>query len=195
MTIRIATVEDARFIQKIYKPYVEKTAVTFEYDVPGIDNFRSRISNTLEEYPYLVATEHEEIIGYAYASSFHSRAAYKHAAEISIYIDENWHKKGVGKQLYQELEQILTGQNVFILYAWITTTERKIDENLTNASLCFHNKMGYSPVGKHNLCGYKFNKWYSVVCMEKLIASRPDCPDAFVPFSRLNKQSGMNLCK
>lgn len=187
MKIRVATAEDAKSIQRIYAPYVEKTAITFEYEVPCIDDFQQRIIGTLKEYPYIVATEQERIIGYAYASSFHSRAAYRHSAEVSIYLHEKWHKKGVGKQLYQELENRLIQQNVFVLYACVTTTERNDDENLTDASVCFHKKMGYTIIGKHNLCGYKFNKWYSVVWMEKLIADRADSPNAFIPFSELNK--------
>lgn len=186
MNIRVATAEDAKSIQRIYTPYVEKTAITFEYDIPSIDDFQQRIINILKDYPYLVAIEQEQIIGYAYASLFHSRAAYKHSAEVSIYIDKNWHKKGIGNQLYQELENRLIKQNVFVLYACISTTERKDDENLSDASICFHRKMGYTLVGRHNLCGYKFNKWYSVIWMEKLITDRVDKPNAFVPFSELN---------
>ena len=110
MDIRVATVEDAKSIQNIYAPYVEKTAVTFEYDVPCIDDFRQRIINTLKEYPYLVAVEQERIVGYAHAGSFHSRAAYKHSAEVSIYLHEKWHKKGIGKLLYEELENRLIKQ-------------------------------------------------------------------------------------
>ena len=187
MKIRLATAEDAKSIQRIYAPYVEKTAITFEYDTPDIEVFQNRMTKTLEEYPYLVAVEQEKIIGYAYAGSFHSRAAYKHAAEVSIYLDEKWRKKGVGKQLYRELESRLIRQNVFVLYACITVTDRKNDENLTDASICFHEKMGYTLVGRHNLCGYKFNKWYSVVWMEKFIADHVDNPNAFVPFSELSK--------
>lgn len=86
MKIRVATEEDAESIQRIYAPYVENTAVTFEYDVPSVDEFRRRIANTLKEYPYLVAVEQERMVGYAYASSFHARAAYKHTAEVSIYL-------------------------------------------------------------------------------------------------------------
>lgn len=186
MKIRVATVEDAKSIQEIYEPYVEETAITFEYDVPCIDEFRQRITNTLKEYPYLVAVEQERIIGYAYAGSFHSRAAYKHSAEVSIYLCEKWHKKGIGRQLYQELENRLIRQNVFVLYACISTTERDDDENLTVGSISFHKKMGYTTVGKHNLCGYKFNKWYSVIWMEKQIADRVDKPNDFIPFSELD---------
>lgn len=187
MKIRVATAADAESIQGIYAPYVQQTAVTFEYDPPCIDDFRQRITNALKEYPYLAAVdEKEQIIGYAYASSFHSRAAYRHSAEVSIYIAEKWHKHGVGKQLYKELEHRLIQQNVFVLYACITMSERQTDENLTDSSIRFHEKMGYTHVGTHNLCGYKFNKWYSVIWMEKLIAARPDIPDDFIPFSELN---------
>ena len=73
-----------------------------------------------------------------------------------------------------------------MLYACITATERNNDENLTDGSILFHKRMGYTTVGKHNLCGYKFNKWYSVIWMEKRIADRVDRPNAFVPFSEVS---------
>lgn len=73
--IRIATKEDARELLEIYAPYVEKTAITFEYDVPTVQEFEERIERVLEKYPYLVAEREGKIVGYAYASSFHSRAA------------------------------------------------------------------------------------------------------------------------
>lgn len=62
MEIRVATAEDAGYIQSIYAPYVENTAVTFEYDVPGIEDFQRRITGTLKEYPYLAAVEQENFI-------------------------------------------------------------------------------------------------------------------------------------
>lgn len=95
--IRIATTEDAGEIQKIYAPYVENTAITFEYDVPDVREMRRRIESTLAEYPYLVYVDVEGIVGYAYASAFHGRAAYKHCAEVSIYLDGEHKGKGYGK--------------------------------------------------------------------------------------------------
>ena len=183
--IRIATTEDAGEIQKIYAPYVENTAITFEYDVPDVREMRHRIALTLEEYPYLVAVENEKIVGYAYTSSFHGRAAYKHCAEVSIYLDEEHKDKGYGRALYQELEKYLVRQNVNVLYACITETERQDDPRLTDGSIRFHEKMGYVTVGRHNLCGYKFDKWYSVIWMEKVIADRQERPEPFVPFGEL----------
>ena len=150
MEIRVATVEDAEAIQKIYAPYVEKTAITFDYDVPSMDDFRQRIADTLKEYPYLVAVEQGKVVGYAYAGSLFSRAAYSHLAEVSIYLDEEWHRQGIGKRLYQELENRLIRQNIFVLYACVTDAEREDDENVTDTSIRFHEKMGYALVGRYN---------------------------------------------
>ena len=187
MNIRAAAAEDAASIQKIYAPYVEKTAVTFEYEAPGVDEIRRRIVHTLREYPYLVAVEQGEIVGYAYAGPFYPRAAYRHSAEVSIYLDAKQQKKGIGTRLYRELETRLLRQNVYVVYACIAASERGEDEHLTDASLCFHEKMGYTLAGKHRLCGYKFKKWYSVVWMEKSLSPRPEQPEAFIPFSELGR--------
>ena len=187
MQIRMATVEDAEAILGIYAPYVQNTAITFEYDVPDIQSFRNRMKGILQEYPYLVAEENGKILGYAYAASFHSRAAYKHTAETSVYLDEEHHHQGIGRQLYQELENRLISQNVFVLYACITSTDRLDDPFLTDGSIRFHEKMGYRTIGEHHLCGYKFNRWYSVIWMEKVIADRPEKPEPFISFSGIVK--------
>ena len=97
MEIRLATMEDAEEILAIYAPYVRNTAITFEYDVPDINEFRSRIESTLENYPYLVAVKEGRIIGYAYAGAFRKRAAYQHSAEMSIYLDEQCRQQGIGR--------------------------------------------------------------------------------------------------
>ncbi len=70
LTIRPASLSDAQAIQAIYAPYVEKTAITFEYEVPSVQEFEKRISNTIERYPYLVAEEDGQVLGYAYASTY-----------------------------------------------------------------------------------------------------------------------------
>ena len=188
MRIRPATVDDAEAILAIYAPYVQNTAVTFEYDVPDIQSFRDRTAGILQEYPYLVAEENGKILGYAYAASFHSRAAYKHTAEISVYLDKEYHYQGVGRLLYQELENRLIRQNVFVLYACITSTDRQDDPFLTDGSIRFHEKMGYRAIGEHHLCGYKFDRWYSVIWMEKVIADRPEKPESFISYSKLLKK-------
>lgn len=181
MKIRLATTDDAAAIRKIYEPYVLNTAITFEYEVPTVEEFERRIRNTLEEYPYLVAIENDEIVGYAYASQFHPRAAYKHSAELSIYIDKDSRKSGIGKSLYLELIEILKRQNVYTLHACVAYADRP-DEHLTNDSVAFHEKMGFTVVGKHTDCGYKFGRWYSMVWMDMKISADLEKVDTFIPF-------------
>ena len=76
ITIRTATLSDAQALLNIYAPYVEHTAITFEYDVPSVEEFAYRIEHTLQKYPYLIAEKNGSLLGYAYASPFHERPAY-----------------------------------------------------------------------------------------------------------------------
>lgn len=166
--IRIATVEDSAALLSIYKPYVEKTAVTFEYEAPTLEEFQGRIEGILKKYPVLVAECENEILGYAYAGAFQSRAAYAWAVETSIYIREDSRKFGIGRLLYGELEKILQKQNIVNLYACIAYPIEE-DAYLTKDSVKFHEKMGFHMVGEFKKCGYKFNCWYNMVWMEKHI--------------------------
>ncbi len=168
--IRIATLEDAKRLLDIYTPYIEKTAITFEYSIPSIEEFKSRISNTLNKYPYLVAEKDNKILGYAYASPFKERAAYDWAVETTIYVDKDMRKMGIGKILYDSLEKVLLAQNILNLNACIAYPIIE-DEYLTKNSVNFHKHLGYRLVGEFYQCGYKFNRWYNMVWMEKHIGS------------------------
>ena len=128
--IRPATEADAAEILNIYAPYITDTAITFEYDVPTLEEFTGRIRHTLEKYPYLVAVRDNEIIGYAYAGAFYGRAAYDWSAETTIYVKKGCRHSGVGKLLYQALETALKAQNIINLYACIGYPEED-DEYLT----------------------------------------------------------------
>ena len=75
-TFRTATPEDAAALLEIYRPYVEETAITFEYDVPSEEEFARRIRTVLRQYPYIIAEAEGKITGYAYVSRFHERKAY-----------------------------------------------------------------------------------------------------------------------
>ena len=128
--IRIAAPEDAERLLAIYAPYVRGTAITFEYDVPSLEEFTGRIRNTLKGYPYLVAELDGQILGYAYAGHFQTRAAYDWAAETSIYVDRNARKMGVGKKLHQALELALKKQGILNMYA-CNACQEKEDEYRT----------------------------------------------------------------
>ena len=118
-TFRVARPEDAEALLAIYAPYVEETAITFEYEVPSVEAFRARIAHTLATYPYIVAVEDEKIIGYAYVRRLHERAAYDWSVETSIYVDRRARKHGLGRQLYERLEAILRAMNIISVNACI----------------------------------------------------------------------------
>lgn len=168
VVIRVAAVEDAEKLLQIYAPYVINTAITFEYEVPTVQEFRKRICHILKRYPYLVAEKNGELLGFAYASAFHERAAYDWAVETSIYICMNRRKMGIGRKLYDCLEKLLKEQGILNLNACIAYP-RSEDEYLTKNSVEFHTHLGYRLVGEFYQCGYKFNRWYNMVWMEKQI--------------------------
>lgn len=181
---RIATPEDAEELLKIYKPYVKDTAITFEYEVPSVDEFSKRIENTLKLYPYIVAVNENKILGYAYASAFHPRVAYSWSAETSIYLKKDCRGNGLGKKLYLLMEDILKKQNILNLNACIAYTLKE-DSHLTNASVSFHKHLGYKLVGHFTKCGYKFNTWYDMVWMEKLIGLHQTETNPIIPFYQI----------
>lgn len=188
--IRVAEESDAGKLLAIYAPYVEKTAITFEYEVPTVDEFRQRIRNTRKKYPYIVAEIDGEAAGYAYASPFHERAAYDWAVEMSIYVDENRKGQGIGRKLYEMMEILLKRQNILNLNACIACTEVE-DEYLTNASVHYHAHLGYRMVGEFKQCGYKFHRWYNMVWMEKHIGAHLADQPPVIAFPELLKDNAL----
>lgn len=167
-TIRKATTADAQALLNIYAPYVAQTAITFEYEVPSPEEFSRRISRIGSRYPYILAEEDGRIAGYAYASQFHERAAYQWSVETSIYIDTAQRHHGLGRMLYSELERLLRAQGITNMNACITWLPHP-DPHLPTDSVPFHEAMGFSRCAHFHRCGYKFNHWYDVVWMEKMI--------------------------
>ena len=191
-TIRVATTDDTKELLDIYAPYVTKTAISFEYDVPSLEEFEARITDILKKYPYLVAENNGEILGYAYTHAFVGRAAYDHAVETTIYLKEGRTKMGIGRMLYEALERISGAQNILNMNACIGYPEPP-DEHLTMNSVQFHEHMGYRMVGTFHNCGYKFGTWYHMVWMEKMIGKHNPTPLPVIPFSDLNTEEITHL--
>ena len=177
MKIRIATSKDAKSIQKIYAYYVQNTNITFEYDAPNFEEIERRINNTLHQYPYLVAIENGEVIGYAYASRYSARKAFDWDCELSIYIKDGLSRKGCGTRLYKTLLSLLKKMNVKNVYACITHPNANSER--------FHEVFGFQVVGIFQNCGYKFKKWHDVVWLEKKIGDYHEVSE-FIPFSALS---------
>lgn len=186
--IRVAREEDANELLSIYAYYVEHTAITFEYEVPSLEDFTCRIRETLKNYPYLVALVDGKIVGYCYAGKFRARAAYAWSAATSIYIAKQYHRMGIGQMLYTELEHILVKQNVVNLYAGAADPVEE-DEFLTRNSEHFHKAVGYTAVATYHKCGSKFGKWYNLIEMEKIIGEHSCPPKNFIPFSKMQEAS------
>lgn len=176
MNIRTAKITDAKELLAIYTPYVLETAITFEYEVPEVSEFADGITKTLNRYPYLVAEESGEILGYAYASAYKSRAAYDWSVEVTVYVKQNIHARGVGTKLYQVLEKELEKQNIVNLTACITAGNEK--------SEAFHEKLGYQKVASFPHIGYKFNDWHDVVWMQKSLRAPEKNIPPFRPFEK-----------
>lgn len=157
--IRTATIDDASEIQAIYAPYVEKTSISFEYEVPSVEEMKQRIQTIGKQYPYFVMEINQRIVGYAYASTFRSRPAYQWCAELSIYVDENEKGKGIGTALYKALLEQLKQKGFHSVCACITYPNED--------SIAFHEKMGFTLNAHFHECGFKMNQWWDMVYMEK----------------------------
>ena len=168
--IRSAATEDAGRLLEIYAYYVQNTAITFEYDVPSLEEFRERIIRTQKRYPYLVLEDQGVIRGYAYAGVFKDRAAYSRSCELSIYLDRNARGRGCGRMLYEALEAELGRMGMVNLYACIADPIAE-DAYLTKNSEQFHAHLGFRKVGEFHKCAYKFHRWYNMIWMEKLIGA------------------------
>ncbi|MBE6569829.1 MAG: N-acetyltransferase [Ruminococcaceae bacterium] len=152
--IRPAEERDLPAILAIYAPYVLHTTYSFEYTVPTLPVFTERYRGITESYPWLVWEEDGAVIGYAYASRMFERTAYQWSADISIYIMDGHHGKGIGRRLYAEVEAVLVKCGYQKVYAIITEENRD--------SCAFHECVGYKKEGMLHHCGYKFGRWLGV---------------------------------
>lgn len=167
--VRRVLPSDAAALARIYKPYVDETAVTFEYTAPDEDEFRRRIDKICAKYPFIVAVKDNNVIGYCYASVFKERDAYSQCVEISVYVDKNNRARGTGTLLYKVIEKKLREIGIKNVYACIAYPETDFDPRLTSDSVLFHKKMGYTLCGYFKDCGIKFGEDWSIIWMEKQI--------------------------
>ena len=183
MSIRTATAQDIPAILAIYGPYVEETAISFEYEVPSAEAFSSRFRQITAQFPWLVWEEDGKVLGYAYACAPFSRAAYRWCAEPSIYIHPDHHGKGIGRKLYRALETLLRMQGYHVSYAIVTS------EN--TGSLAFHEAMGYSVLSEFPRCAYKFGRHLGIIWMEKRLnfAEIPSNPPISFPYFVKNSKN------
>ena len=112
--IRIATKTDAEKILDIYAPYIRDTSLTFELEVPSLPMFEDRIEKYLHDLPWLVCEINGEIAGYAYASKYRERTGYQWSCECSVYIHNNYLKRGIAQSLYFSLLSLKIHLRLFL---------------------------------------------------------------------------------
>lgn len=166
--IRLATESDSSSILEIYAPFIKNTVITFEYEVPTMSEFSTRMTNIQKKYPWIICEVNDSIVGYAYASQFNERAAYNWSVDFSIYIKPEYHRKKIGKALYYALSQLIKLQGYCNAYAGVTLP------NIKSESL--HESFGFKPVGVYHNVGYKFGNWYDVKWFELKIQEHFKAP-------------------
>ncbi len=166
MSVRIRFAEperDAAGILAVYAPYIEKTEITFETEVPALAEFTRRVAGISAGFPYLVLEIDGELAGYAYAHRQAERAAYAWNAELSIYLAEGWRGRGMGAPLYRLLEALLAMQGYVNLYGVITASNR--------TSISMHERLGYRQIGLHEKTGWKFDQWHDAAWLHKRVGA------------------------
>ena len=174
MLIRPAISADAEKLLEIYAPYVvsedtSKSNASFELEVPSVAEFAGRIKEISRKFPYLVAENDGEILGYVYCHPYRERLAYQWSVEVTIYMAEKCMGKGLGRLLYETMEKILCLQGVTMAYSCITLGNE--------GSIKMHAALGYRLIGTFSNSGYKNNMWLDTVWMEKQLQECPAWPE------------------
>ena len=166
--LRPVTENDAADIIKIYEPHVTNSHVSFELVAPSEAEMQARIREYTQTFPWFVWEENGKVAAYAYASTYRTRAAYQWNAEVSVYVDKQQSKKGLGRKLYEELINEMKRRGYINLYAVIALPNEP--------SIKFHEAMGFEYLGVYKNVGFKLGKWHDVgwwVLSEKKLPAAP----------------------
>ncbi len=161
MIIRTYQASDLEGIRDIYNYYIENTVITFEELAITKEEMESRIISCLENYPWLVCVDdNENVLGYAYASQWKGRSAYRHSVEITVYLDHKKGGQGFGKALYTELLSQL-GERFHAIFAGIALPN--------DASVGLHESFGFKKAAHFEEVGQKFGEWVDVGYWQKIL--------------------------
>jgi L-amino acid N-acyltransferase YncA len=165
ITLRLALPDDAPTLVEIYRPYVEDSAVSFEFTTPSITEFRARITKIQSNWEWLLAECNGRCVGYAYATAHRERAAYRWSVEVSAYVHVELHRRGIGRALYEQLFDDITAKGYCNAYAGIALPNP--------ASIALHRRLGFETVGVFKSVGRKFGRWHDVLWMHRTLRQAP----------------------
>jgi phosphinothricin acetyltransferase len=160
---------DAAAIARIYDPFVIDSVISLEAVAPGEREMARRIERISRTHPWLVAEEDGGLAGYAYASQHRERAAYRWAADVTVYLDPAYHRRGIGRALYGALLGLLVKQGIYLGCAGITLPNE--------ASVGLHEALGFRPIGIYRRVGWKAGAWRDVGWWQlQLVEPGPEAP-------------------
>lgn len=167
LTVRPCRQTDIASVCEIYNHYVRHTTITFEEEPVPEAAMRARVAECQGRHAWLVCEDEEQggIVGYAYASPWKARAAYRHTAEVTVYLRHGLGRRGYGGALYASLLEQLAQQGCHAAVACIALPNE--------ASVALHERMGFRPVARFNEVGRKFDRWLDVGYWQLMLADRP----------------------
>ena len=153
--IRPATSADAEALARIYNPYILETIITFEEQVLGAADMAARLAQVQQQsLPWLVTERRGRVMGYAYASRWKERSAYRLSTETGIYLQSDSCGQGLGTQLYEQLLTALRERGIHVALAGIALPNP--------ASVALHERLGFRKVGQLPEIGFKLGRWVDV---------------------------------
>lgn len=152
--IRPVALSDAPKMVDIYNYYILNSTATFEIEALDTVVMEERIRLHNSTLPWLVYLEKNELVGYAYATPWKTRAAYKHSVEVSVYVRNGYHGMGIGKALYEKLLKTLKKAGIHAVMGGIALPNE--------ASIILHEKFGFEKVAHFKAVGFKFGGWRDV---------------------------------
>jgi phosphinothricin acetyltransferase len=161
---------DAAGCAAVYAPFVNDTAITFEYDAPDGSEFAGRIARLSATHAFLVAEDEGTVVGFAYGSPHRDRTAYSWSTEVSVYVAASHHRRGVGRALYGTLFDLLERQGFRIVLAGIALPN--------DASVSIHESFGFELVGVYRGIGLKHGAWWDVGWYQLRLGPADTLPDA-----------------
>lgn len=162
MHLRFASLRDDAAIAAIYAPVVESSAISFEVIAPDAAAMRARIAAQPADKPWVVAEFDNAVVGYAYASAFRGRAAYRFGVEVGVYVAEGARRRGAGLALYRALTALLERQGYRRAFAGIALPN--------DASIALHRAAGFTEAGIVHAAGFKLGRWHDVAFYERALA-------------------------
>jgi phosphinothricin acetyltransferase len=162
---------DAGACADVYAPYVRDSVASFEARPPDTEELQRRIERITQYYPWLVAEADEaggDVVGYAYAAEHRDRAAYRWAADVTVYISPDHQRRGLGRALYGALFELMVRQGLQVACAGITLPN--------DASVGLHEACGFELVGTYPRIGWKAGRWWDVSWWERELVERSEEP-------------------